>query len=80
MQKPCVRLRCRGQSNGNANPNLGIFCHKKAQRSRAATKVQATEFFATKKHKNYQGSESNLPRVYKRDGDIAAATEILVLL
>gem|GEM_PF-6001723 len=34
---------------------------------------------AVQQCKNYQGFDPNLPRVYKRDGDVAVAPEILAL-
>ena len=47
---------------------------------RSRSQTQTSEFFATKRCENYWGFDSNLLCVYKRDGDIAAAPEILVLL
>gem|GEM_PF-4886471 len=43
------------------------------------TKIQAAEFFATKRRENYQGFDFDLPRPYKGNGDPAAASEIFAL-
>gem|GEM_PF-7128363 len=40
---------------------------------RRDNRIQASEFFATKKHKNYGGFDGNLPRAHRRNENPAAA-------